>query len=153
MNSELGRSAGSRARNLLPAALFLAILAACNAGTGSGSSGGQAPGEGMTSASATTIAEALAAAGLPCVDLSTRAGVTHVASEAKCSIGGDDVIIRAFKTTEDRDLYMETSANFVEQLSFDIEAPPRLVGPTWIVTTDTRTTADKIRAILGGELR
>ena len=153
MNSEMGRSFGSRARNLASATLFLAVFVACNAGTGTLSSGGPVPDEGTTSASATTIADALAAAGLPCKDLSTRPGVTHVASEATCSIGVDDVIIRAFKTTEDRDLYMETSANFVEQLSFDIEAPPRLVGPTWIVTTDTRATAEKIRAILGGELR
>jgi hypothetical protein len=95
----------------------------------------------------------LDAAGLPCTDVSSRAPGTNVADEVRCSAGQDDVIIRTFLTQEQRDLYMEAAGTFLGQLSFDVEAPPRLIGPTWIVTTDTRVTAERIRAILGGELR
>ena len=74
-----------------------------------------------------------------------------MAEEARCSIGSDDVIIRTFASPEDRDRYLEASGNLVGQLSFDVDAPPRLLGPIWIITTDTRETAEKIRQILGGE--
>ncbi len=104
------------------------------------------------SAPATTIAQSLTAAGL-CTGASTRQARTPVAEEVRCSAGQDDVIIRAFIDTQQRDGYIEASGSMQSQLSFEIDAPPRLVGPTWIVTTDTRATAEKIRTIIGGELR
>jgi len=103
--------------------------------------------------SASAIIDALGAAGLPCTNVSTRDEATNVADEVKCSIGADDVIIRTFATSEERDRYVQGVGNMVGQLSFDVEAVPQLVGPAWIVTTDTRATAEKIRQILGGELR
>lgn len=135
-----------------PAALLAVVVIAVVACTGSPAPPGEASPP-AAATSATALAELLAADGLPCAGVATRQAVTHVAEEATCSIGLDDVIITTFRNADDRDRYLEASGNFTEQLSFDIDTPPRLVGPTWIVTTDTRATAEKIRAILGGELR
>ena len=143
------RDASAKAATGLAIAVLLLALTAC--GTAPRPVSSSAPPTG--SASAAAIADSLSAGGLPCTDLSSRRGVTNVADEARCNVGDDDVIIRTFLTPEDRDRYMEAAGIFVDQLSFDVDAPPQLIGPTWIVTTDTRATAEKIRAILGGSLR
>lgn len=129
--------------------LFLLVLVSC-APTADPTAGGA---DSAANGSAAAVAESLAAGGLPCNDMSSRPGQVNVATEVRCTIGADDVIIRAFASREDRDRFMEASGTFEEQLSFDLDAPPRIVGPTWIVTTDTKATAEKIGAILGGELR
>ena len=106
-----------------------------------------------TGEGARAIADALNVAGVSCENFSSRAPTSNVADAGACSIGDDDVIIRTFLTPEDRDRYIEASGLVVDQLSFDLDAPPQLMGPTWIVTTDTRATAQKIRQVIGGELR
>ncbi len=102
---------------------------------------------------ARAIADALNVAGVRCENFSSRAAVSNVADAGACSIGDDDVIVRTFLTPEDRDRYIEASGQVVDQVSFDLDAPPQLVGSTWVVTTDTRATAQKIQQIIGGELR
>ena len=103
--------------------------------------------------SASGLADELARRGLPCADFSTREGGTHILDEGTCSIDGYDVVIRTFGSATDRDSFMEASGIFMEQASFEIDAVPKVVGPTWIVTTDTVETAQKIRQALGGEVR
>jgi hypothetical protein len=110
-------------------------------------------GQSSADVSASTLLDSLAAAGLSCANVSSRKGATNVADEARCSIGDDDVIVRTFATMEDRDRFFEAAGEMVGQLSLDVDAIPRVVGPTWIVTTDSRETAEKIRQVLGGELR
>ena len=128
----------------------LILLGACSTSVSSPSAGAAAQiGRELASA----IAAALSAGGLPCTNTSSRAGATYVADHAVCEIGADDVVIRTFSSTEDRDHFIDAAGSILGQMSFAVDAPPRVVGPTWIVTTDTQATADRIRAILGGELR
>ena len=143
-----------RLPEVIAGACLLLALVSCGPGSGAASSGTSATADNPAggSGSATALAESLRAAGL-CADASSRQARSNVAEEVRCSAGQDDVIIRAFITPEQRDQYLQASGTMEGQLSFDIDAPPRLVGPTWIVTTDTRATADKIRTIIGGELR
>lgn len=147
----LGLKMASRAAMIV--ALVVCLAACGGSGTtapsGEASSGAQPS---LGSASASAIIDTLGAAGLSCANVAAREGATHVADEARCSIGNDDVVIRTFATPEDRDSYLEASGNVVGQLSFDVEAVPQLIGPSWIISTDTRETAEQIRAILGGEL-
>ena len=103
--------------------------------------------------SASALADELARRGLPCADFATREGGTHILDEGTCSIDGYDVVIRTFGSAADRDRFMEASGIFMEQMSFEIDGVPRIVGPTWIVVTDTAETAEKIRQALGGEIR
>ena len=103
--------------------------------------------------SAAALVATLAAAGLQCADLEPRDPATYVADTVACSLGADDVIIRTFSSTENRDRYVAIAKEFTDQMSLDLDAPPQLIGPTWIVTTDTEATASRIRAVLGGELR
>ena len=106
-----------------------------------------------TSGGAEAVVRSLAAAGLDCTGLERRTPSTHVAEQAKCRAGDDDVLIRLFATTAERDAFLKASGDVVGQMSFDVDSPPRVIGSTWIVTTDTAATAQKIQAALGGELK
>jgi hypothetical protein len=96
---------------------------------------------------------ALSAAGVTCEPVTPRSISTFVADAASCKIDGKDVIIRTFADSDDRDRYMTTSGEFVEQMSIEIDAPPSVVGPTWIITTDDDATASQVQRVLGGEIR
>ena len=121
---------------------------------------GAPPATGLPSSGATTgdgsarmLADRLVAANVPCANIGPRTPSSFVADAVFCSAGDDDVIIRTFRSTEDRDRFMQASGDILNLASAADDAPPQLVGPTWLVTTDTESTAQAIRAVLGGELR
>lgn len=70
-----------------------------------------------------------------------------------CTIDGKEVVIRTFVDSGDRDRFISASGGIVEQMSLEIDAPPRVVGPTWIITTDDEATASQVQRVLGGEIR
>ena len=135
---------------LVAVVLTVLVTAACaGAPAGSASASSRAAGDG----SATAIVQSLGADGLECTNASPRTIATYVADAVACSVGDEDVVVRTFGSTDDRDRFVQTSTEFTEQLSVDIEALPRLLGPTWLVTTDSTELAQRIQSILGGELR
>jgi len=99
------------------------------------------------------VIAALSAAGITCGSVTARTVATYVADAVSCSIDGKDVVIRTFADTSDRDRFISEAGGLVEQLSVEIDAPPRLVGPTWIITTDDEATASRLQSVLGGEIR
>jgi hypothetical protein len=133
------------------AAVTALLIAACSAGSPDGARTNAATPE--SAAAISGIIRALSEAGIDCTGLEPRTAATHVKEQGKCKVGGEDVLIRAFDTSADRDLFLQSSDKVVDQLSFNIDSPPRLIGPTWIVTTDTAATARLIQAALGGELK
>lgn len=99
------------------------------------------------------LVAALSAAGITCGPVTARTVATYVADAVSCAIDGKDVVIRTFADTSDRDRFITEAGGLVEQMSVQIDAPPRVVGPTWIITTDDQTTASRVQSVLGGDIR
>jgi hypothetical protein len=99
------------------------------------------------------VVAALSAAGVTCGPVAARTVATYVADAVSCSIDGNQVLIRTFADSSDRDRFISASGGLVEQMSLEIDAPLRVVGPTWIITTDDEPTASQVQSVLGGEIR
>lgn len=99
------------------------------------------------------VVAALSAAGVSCEPVTARSVATYVADAVSCTIDGKEVVIRTFVDSGDRDRFISASGGIVEQMSLEIDAPPRVVGPTWIITTDDEATASQVQRVLGGEIR
>jgi hypothetical protein len=130
-------------------AILPLLLFACNPAAANPSPAARQSGDG----SANAVVTAMSAAGVKCEPVTARTLATYVADAVACSIDGKDVVIRTFANSGDRDRFITTTGEFVEQMSFDIDALPSVVGPTWIITTDDEATASRVQGVLGGELR
>jgi len=98
------------------------------------------------------IVAALASHGVPCANPRDRRPSTNVKQQLGCQVDGQDVLIWLFDDAPARDRYMQAVTAIVSQLNVNIDAPARVVGPTWIVVTDTPELATRIQAAIGGEL-
>jgi hypothetical protein len=127
------------------------LVAACS-GPPAGSA---APGTPSTAGdgTASAVAKTITAGGAACGDVTPRSVATYVADAVSCTSEGERIIIRTFRSTDDRDRFLEASGGLVKQLSVAIDDVPQLVGPTWVITADTKATAERIRGILGGQIR
>jgi hypothetical protein len=95
------------------------------------------------------IVAALAEGGVRCSELHLRSTSTAVEESAECQVQGDDVVIRVFATNEARNRYLATVESLVQ--GADVSGPPTVVGPIWLVITDTKATARKVEEALGGQ--
>jgi len=129
--------------------LFFVLIAGCASASSPG-------GSGTTTAygNGSEIVAALASHGVECVGPRDRQPSTNVKQQLGCQVDGQDVIIRVFDDAAARDRYVQAGAAIVSQLDVALgsDAPARVVGPTWIVTTDTPELATRIQAAIGGEL-
>ena len=125
------------------------MLLGCGGTVASSPAAARATGDG----SAAGVVAALSDAGVTCGDVNQRTVATYVADAVSCEIDGKDVVIRTFANTGDRDRFIEASGGIVEQMSLEIDAPPIVVGPAWIITTDDEATASRVHDVLGGEIR
>ena len=130
-------------------AVLSLLLLGCGGNVASSSAAARATGDG----SAAGVVTALSDAGVTCGDVNQRTVATYVADAVSCEIDGKDVVIRTFANTGDRDRFIEASGGLVEQMSLEIDAPPIVVGPAWIITTDDEATASRVHDVLGGEIR
>jgi hypothetical protein len=96
------------------------------------------------------IVAALAEGGVRCSELHMRSSSAEDQESAECQVRGNDVVIRIFATNEARNRYLATVESLIQ--GADVSGPPAVLGPTWLVTTDTKPTARTLREALGGEL-
>ncbi|MBA2313324.1 MAG: hypothetical protein H0V97_11090 [Actinobacteria bacterium] len=61
------------------------------------------------------------------------------------------MVIRNFETLADRNQHLESSSAFLNEADIGVTPLPSVAGPTWVVTTDSKATADKLRKAIGGE--
>jgi hypothetical protein len=96
------------------------------------------------------IVAALTEGGVRCSELHMRSTSTAGQESAECQVRGNDVVIRIFATSEARNRYLAAVESLIQ--GADVSGPPAVVGPTWLVITDTKATAKKLMEALGGEL-
>jgi hypothetical protein len=96
------------------------------------------------------IASRLAGKGIECARLRPMDPTEVEKERATCRAEGDQVVIRIFSSAEDRNHYLETAQDLLDQVS--VEALPRILGPAWMVTAETDSLARKIAEATGGEL-
>lgn len=92
----------------------------------------------------------LAEGGVPCSELHMRSTSDAGQESAECQVRGNDVVIRIFATNEARNRYLAAVESLIQ--GADVSGPPAVLGPTWLVTTDTKAIARKLKEALGGEL-
>lgn len=95
------------------------------------------------------IVAALTQGGVRCSGLHMRSTSAAGQERAECQVRGNDVVIRVFATNEARNRYLATVEGLIR--GADVSGPPAVVGPTWLVITDTKATARKLKEALGGE--
>jgi len=142
-------SAGRRAFLLVAIGVLSALIAGCSATSSpAGSSTATAYGTGPD------IVAALAGHGVQCVNPRERQPSTNVKQQLGCQVDGQDVLIWVFNDGAARDRYVQAGAAMASQLGVDLaaDAPARVVGPTWIVVTDTPELAARIQGAIGGEI-
>ncbi len=96
------------------------------------------------------VTAAMTAGGITCSSLEEQEPDGVEKEQARCIVGEDDVIIRTFTTLADRNRHLESSRAFLDEADIGVAPLPSVVGPTWLVTTDSKATADKLRKVIGG---
>jgi hypothetical protein len=93
------------------------------------------------------VVAALAAGGVRCSNLRTTP--TAGQERGECQVHRDDVVIRVFDTNEARNRYLATVKSLIGRAN--VGGPPGVVGPRWLVVSDTKATANTVKDALGGE--
>jgi len=88
------------------------------------------------------IADAMEEGGVTCSQLLRSEEARLVREGGRCRIDGEVIAIRTFSDSTDLDDWIRVGSAFGENL----------VGPTWVITTRHRDTAEELREVLGGTL-
>jgi len=102
--------------------------------------------------SGSELLSALASGGVQCSNPRDRSPATNVKEQLGCEIDGQDVIVRVFDDAAARDRYVQAGAALMSQLDVEVDAPATVIGPNWIVTTDTPELAKRVQGAIGGEV-
>lgn len=142
---------------VIGAGLFLSRSGPVPAGAGRGSPFSGAEGDfddfGLNArayASVEEMLDAMTRGGVTCSRLQAKQASEPEKESASCQANDDDVLIRIFADVAQRNRYLEDAQGLLARAN--VSALPRIVGPTWFVTTDTKATARRLQGALGGQV-